>query len=98
MDETEKDLDLTQVSINQDTVKLERDIGCTLEILSEDEFYTDEAPVVYIVALKSSVGRYTLYNSFHSDFLELADPKCLLTGIRLHNILDDDLVENIFRH
>ena len=40
-------------------------------------------------------GRYT---TFIRDFLELADPKSLRSGMRWHDILEDDLVENIFRH
>ena len=58
-----------------------------LEILSESVFGTDEASVGHIAVSKSSFGSYT---TFIRDFLELADRKSLLTGKKLHSILNDD--------
>ena len=47
-----------------------------------------------IYPLKSSDARYTL---FLRDFLGLADPRSLLTGIGLFNILDENLVGHIYQ-
>ena len=61
-----------------------------LGLLSEDEFYTDKASVGHISVSKSSDWSYN--TTFVRDFLELAYPKSLLAGIRLHKILANDLL------
>ena len=45
--------------------------------------------------LKSNVVRYT---TFLRDFLELADPRSVRTGVKLFNILSDNQVSHIIRH
>ena len=44
--------------------------------------------------LKSNVVRYT---AFILDFLELADPRSLRTGVKLFNILSDNQLSHIIR-
>ena len=87
---TENRIDLAQVKVDKDVLELERSLGSAIEDISRSVSCVREE--MHMNSLAHKVERYT---TFIRDILALAEPQSIPGGIRLHNILDENLVQDV---
>ena len=70
-------------------MRLSTSIGKSIETLSINQFCEDQESASFLNTMKTNVNRY---------ILELSLPSDLHSGIKLYNILDYEIVGEIYEH